>query len=312
MLLYINYELMMETNTIIFAEKITKNKGSRRITNYKQNRIMKHTIKFPILLLSILAISFFISSCEKKNDDPNTSNNPNLDPDPDPQSEHCFDFNDLSSLLSEARYSQFINEDIGWMVAHDVNTSNRALFRTVDGGANWELINDDINVAMGGIPVPILKFVSPTNGFKLSLVSLQYVVSYTTDGGVTWDNYENPNTNDFFQWTALASNSQETVFINDVSTVMVVNNTTMEVTNVVDMPDFLFLDSYHLWGADFHFSESGVITCVLYGGDNVNNYIAQSSDYGASWTFPKTIANEYVKTMSWPSDQVGYINIGTK
>ncbi len=266
--------------------------------NKKQNN-MKTIFKTTLV---IIFLGLFISCGDDSSQEENPQGEGNND---------CLTYKDLTTYYPNGlRYVQFINDNEGWVVGKSAE-NNQVLLKTEDGGNSWEEINNNLNTRFSNVPAPQLKFINSTDGFSIDkyVNGVQYRTSYTTDKGATWTPYDNPAVAPLrFPlgiWTAIASNSTKTVIVNDVHMTMVIDNTSKNIIQSVAMDEDLEDNLRHIWGDEIHLSENNVITCVLYW-SNITR-IAQSADYGLTWTYRQDMDLDYIQTMSWPNDNVGYI-----
>ncbi|WP_433946661.1 WD40/YVTN/BNR-like repeat-containing protein [Paenibacillus sp. SN-8-1] len=105
----------------------------------------------------------------------------------------------LASLPEQAKSSAifFISKNVGWIITEDdqdMIEMHKSLYRTEDGGVNWEKIMDNsANAEMrGGSPNPAIGslsgmvFTDAQHGYVTSTRLGEPQLHITTDGGVTW------------------------------------------------------------------------------------------------------------------------------
>ena len=262
-------------------------------------------MKKPIIFLaSILFIATLFTSC---GDDSEQENNP-----PEENGD-CMEYTDLTTYFPNSLiYVQFINDSEGWAVGKS-EENNRVLIKTEDSGTTWQVINNDINTNFGNVPSPRMQFINSTDGFSIDKYiytnNVGYTTSYTTDKGATWTTYTNPTPEparfSLGAWTAIASNSTKTVILNNVHMTLVIDNATKNIIQTVAMDETLEQTSKHIFD-EAHLSESGVLTCVMYWTNGLYK-VAQTSDYGLTWSYRHDMDLDHIQTMSWANDNVGYI-----
>lgn len=110
----------------------------------------------------------------------------------------------LASLPQPAKSAAifFLSKDVGWIITEDNQNSvnmHKTLYRTKDGGVNWEKIMDNsASVEMrGATPSPAIGsltgmvFTDNQHGYATSLLLGEPHLHMTTDGGLTWKENKN-------------------------------------------------------------------------------------------------------------------------
>jgi photosystem II stability/assembly factor-like uncharacterized protein len=85
----------------------------------------------------------------------------------------------------------FINENTGWAAA--TTAGGEAILKTTDGGNNWSIVSS----LGGGISLSSIDFVNANNGWISGNMGSPYggLLRKSTDGGVTWFQQTNHNSN---------------------------------------------------------------------------------------------------------------------
>lgn len=262
--------------------------------------------KLSIILLTLLTV---FASCDKNddpiNDNPSDTIPDNNDDNNDDDNDICTDFTNLSTLTSQIRIIDFINDNEGWAVGTDKDDNNKSiLLHSTDGGKNWTAINSDLKIQTSNIPFPFLKFINATDAYmigKPELYSAQ--IKYTTDKGATWTVIPNPSEKTY-AWKRFASNSTETIFMTG-NEMVIISNTTHEILNTFEHPNGY---NFNI-NSGVNFSENGKITTVA-NSTKGGLQVGHSTNAGG-WTFTP-INLEYIYSIDFPTDNIGYIygNIG--
>ncbi|MNI23376.1 BNR/Asp-box repeat protein [compost metagenome] len=118
----------------------------------------------------------------------------------------------LASLPQQAKSSAifFVSKNVGWIITEDDQSSpemHNSLYRTKDGGVNWEKIMDNsANTEIrGGSPNPAIGslngmvFTDELHGYATSIRLGEPHLHITTDGGVTWKENKNFFNKDKYQ-----------------------------------------------------------------------------------------------------------------
>ena len=271
-----------------------------------------------ILSMMIIFVLLF-SACEK---DKSTDEK---DPIGNENSDDCMELSVLDDSYRLYRYVQFINDNEAWIVAgRKDDVFANYLLKTEDAGATWNLINSDLQLIQNNhvFSGESIRFINSTDGFAI-VKPLCYEgklnLAYTTDKGATWQKIPDIVTN-FTSYTwqpAIAYNSTHTLFLGKNLDykhllVVIVDNATKTVSDFYEYDNFsnLGINAFMTSLSGLHFAENGTITAVVEGEGNsgAQNRIAQSSDYGVTWTIRTTMDFPDVETADWVGDDFAYIN----
>ncbi len=275
---------------------------------------MKKSILKIVILFSVFSLAFI--SCGEKDEV--------VDP-PIEENTSCMEFENLHSMVEDARHIFFLNEQEGWMIGFNPETlsinGNNMLLHTTDGGHNWSIINEDLKFgAFMYVNSSIFKFqfTDSNNGylavdFGMDGYDTDQSYYYTNDKGATWSPVPLPSGVDIYSNRGIGVNSTQMVYLSnnkyedeDIphNRLYFVSSTTHSITNEVLLSDDF--DYYSV--SDIHFANSGVLNMSITNTSTSQLYMAHSEDYGATWTYTEIeYESHFHSYMEFPTDNVGYL-----
>ena len=182
---------------------------------------------------------------------------------------------DLSASGDTGLQVQFADNNTGWVSVHNFIYNNFKLYKTTNGGANWDVINGVTN-PVGGF----YYFVDALNGWmfgaSITTIGMNTDILHTTDGGLSW--------------TTQATNvgSVKAIYFSDVLHGWVVGRNALLMKTVDGGANWTTLSNTNQNPAAQFRSVYALNSNVCYFGSSVSGssgeYVLKTTNGGNSWT----------------------------